>query len=144
MTKEKEEQLKSEHPHLFRYLKDRQKNLPIARGIECYDGWYDVIHAACITIKMAIQGNEEPHFTQVKEKFGALRIYADTSGLNESQRQAVWAALEMAEQFSTKVCEVCGSTTNVVMGSSSQSMWIKAMCNKCRENRTREIHNEEV
>lgn len=80
MKKELQEKLFETYPKIF-----RQKDLRscMARGIECSDGWYNLIEMACRSIQRYIDNNESHHpfaqveFAQVKEKFGSLTIYTE-------------------------------------------------------------------
>ena len=72
-----QENLFKDFPKLF-----KQKDLPKERtcmcwGIETPDEWYDIIYKLCLTIQNYIDWNEakQIEFTQVKEKFGSLRVY---------------------------------------------------------------------
>jgi len=81
MTKELQDKLYNDFPKLF-----RQKDLPkeesaMCWGIDCPDEWYDIIYKLCRTIQNYIDWNEQKQieFTQVKEKFGFLRVYYNNS-----------------------------------------------------------------
>ena len=107
------------YPSLF-VLKD-DKTEPIgAYGIECNDGWFDILDSLCFLIdqqeknvegnnQYRISQNQEPveyesfRFTQIKEKFGGLRVYY--YGGNEYTRGLVG----MAESWSYHTCEKCAA-----------------------------------
>lgn len=128
--------LYTKYPSLFS-LKDNV-NEPIGSyGIECSEGWYDIIDSLCFMIAQQernIEGNnkyrvskgEEPieyepfRFTQIKEKFGGLRVYY--YGGNEYIRGLVG----MAECWSYKSCEICGNK-----GQTTKQGWLKTICEKC-------------
>ena len=46
-------------------------------GVDCPDEWFDVLYKACELIQVYCDSNkvEQIEFTQVKEKFGHLRMY---------------------------------------------------------------------
>ena len=46
---------------------------------------------------------EHPQFTQIKEKFGTLRVYG--FNINEEQQEII----DKYERLSAKTCEVCGA-----------------------------------
>ncbi len=122
-------------------LKDN-KTEPIGDyGIECGDGWFDILSSLCFMIvqeeqniegrnKYLISQNKEPQpyepfrFTQIKEKFGGLRAYY--YGGNDYIRGMV----RMAECWSYKTCERCGEK-----GSVDKRGWILTLCDKCKENK---------
>ena len=77
MKQELEQKLYNDFPKLF-----RQKDLPITEsamgwGIDTPDEWFDVIYKACQLIQDYCNSddNKQIEFTQVKEKFGQLRMY---------------------------------------------------------------------
>jgi len=76
MKQELEQKLYNDFPKLF-----RQKDLPITEsamgwGIDTPDEWFDVIYKACNLIQGHCDSIEEQiEFTQIKEKFGLLRMY---------------------------------------------------------------------
>jgi hypothetical protein len=134
--------LQENYPSLFS-LKDN-KNEPLgAYGIECDDGWYEIISSLCFMIdqqernikgnnKYRISKNQEPiayesfRFTQIKEKFGGLRIYY--YGGNEYVR----GLIGMAESWSYQTCEKCGDK-----GKIDKKGWIRVLCNKCNNHETK-------
>ncbi len=62
---------------------------------------------------------------QVKEKFGALRIYLDYElGVDADAAEVL---LEAAEAESLRTCEFCGAP-----GRPTSSGWIKTTCDGCR------------
>jgi hypothetical protein len=62
-------------------------------------------------------------FTQVKEKFGSLRVYY--SGGDNYIDDLIY----FAEDLTTEVCAVCGSNQNV----ESTNGWITFLCKNCFE-----------
>lgn len=120
----------------FFSLKDNT-NEPISYGIECGDGWFEILSSLCFMIaqhEKNIEGNNkylsskneqlieyEPfRFTQIKEKFGGLRVYC--YGGDEYIR----GLIGMAECWSYKTCEICGEK-----GISQKNGWIMVLCQKC-------------
>ena len=64
------------------------------------------------------------HFTQIKEKFAALRVY---SVGGDAYCEGIMA---MAEAISRKTCEGCG-----LPGQPTKSAWIKTLCKECTSER---------
>lgn len=102
---------------------------------EVHDGWYTLIEELCRLIQLHIdRSNVTPTFiegftpnpinqviaTQIKEKFGGLRFYYD--GGND----AIAAAVELTENLSYRICELCGSP-----GTQNTTGWIKTRCPTC-------------
>lgn len=129
-------ELYEKYPNLF--VNKDNKNEPIGcYGIECNDGWKEILSSLCFMIaqherniegnnKYLISQNREPaeyepvKFTQIKEKFGGLTIYYD--GGNEYVR----GLIGMAGCWSYNTCEKCGEK-----GSKRGKGWITVLCDKC-------------
>lgn len=137
MTPEKDKQLCEKYPELFRDRNDKGSREPIAWGIECDDGWYDLISVLCNCIQNEMNNftTNKPQdevealaikVTQIKEKFGGLRFY--TTGGNDR----VHGMITMAESMSYKICEVCGQP-----GNTRNTGWIKVMCDPCVKDRNK-------
>jgi len=139
MTPELEQELYDKFPDLFSN-KDKGPQIScMAFGIECNDGWYDLIRSICWKIKQHERNIDDrkkynPEYTtnyvsvkfdQIKEKFGGLRIYY--SGGDDY----VSGLISLADEMSYKICEVCGNK-----GQPNKGGWIRTLCEKCKhENR---------
>ena len=75
------------------------------RGIECGGGWYGLIEELLTGIDhhCAAFGCTPPAVTQIKEKFGLLRVYTTRSD------DPIRAVVSAAEQRSATCCERCGA-----------------------------------
>jgi nitrogenase molybdenum-iron protein alpha/beta subunit len=100
----------------------------MAFGFECGDGWFRLIDqlSSDITAIDKRDGTETIAF-QVKEKYGGLRFYI------EGGSDAVFDAIDKAEELSLKTCEVCGEP-----GKQRGKGWIYTMCDKCWEKDEKE------
>lgn len=67
--------------------------------------------------------------TQVKEKFGELRFYADN--LTED----MWKLVDDAEFKSRRTCEDCGVYDTKLIRRAADKGWIRALCESCREGK---------
>ena len=94
MKKESFQVLRDKYPQQFEHLK----------RIECGDGWYDLIDNLCSTIQSHLDRNKEIKFCwlQIKEKFSALRAYA------EGGDDYISGVRDMAEAMSCHICEYSG------------------------------------
>jgi hypothetical protein len=99
-------------------------------GFDCGRGWLPLIDKFCQELEKLLEGKYpgyktgKPSFeiTQIKEKYGSLRIY--TNFTNDD----IEALIEKYEALSLKTCEECGekgSPRNIIKG------WIRTLCNKC-------------
>jgi len=139
MKQELQQQLYDKYPELFSNKDKSIMESCMGWGIECGDGWYDILSSLCWMIKQQednIRSQTEykqqkdatytsdyypVKFDQIKEKFGGLRVYF-TGG--DSYIQGL---VSMAESFSYKICEVCGER-----GKPNKGGWISTLCDKCR------------
>jgi hypothetical protein len=93
-------------------------------GIEVGDGWYQIIYDMCTKIKK-LNPPESFRFSQVKEKFGSLRIYCI------GDDEEIYKVIMEVENASDHICEDCGSTEGVRQTGS----WIRTLCQKCWDKR---------
>lgn len=120
MSPELEKKLVEKYPGLF-----RDKDLPPTQSLMCFgcehdDGWYDIVEAMCGLISRHLEGttNEHPYrFTQIKEKFGGLRVYG-TGG-----DDYIHGVVDMAESMSYKTCEVTGQPGRL----HHRGIWLKTL-----------------
>lgn len=99
-------------------------------GFEIGDGWIPIMRELCEKIQVIIDNNPEYddfRFTQVKEKWGGLRVYCnyDPKEIDDLIDEAV------AKAYVT--CEVCGEK-----GSLREDLsWIVTLCDKHYEDSKR-------
>lgn len=127
MKPELEKKLYDKYPQLF-----GQKDLPMTQtcmcwGIECGDGWYDLLDDMCGKIMEHINSTDEKgigeiSFVQVKEKWGGLRVYVNFAD------DEIYNIINEAEAKSESTCEACGKP-----GTLSEEGWITCLCKECRE-----------
>jgi hypothetical protein len=92
---------------------------------ECGDGWYNLLDTLCKCIQDHLDRGRGDIPTaqvvadQVKEKFGELRFYV-TGGDHTTE-----GMIDMAEEMSRHICEVCGDRGEVRSGS-----WIRTLCDE--------------
>lgn len=71
--------------------------------------------------------------SQIKEKFGSLRIYyhitIDGTGITEAMANRIAGAIHLTEELSTTVCEVCGDIGHPC----SNKGWLKTLCPDCAQ-----------
>jgi hypothetical protein len=63
MTPELEDRLRDRYPQLLRDLRGDPTETALARGIECEDGWYDLIDRLLAAITAALERHPNPGFT---------------------------------------------------------------------------------
>lgn len=107
------------------------------------NGWYDLIHTACQNIHdYSTKYNLGTKMTQIKEKFGQLRLYYHTDLLLRFQEQCddpvnVCAHIEAIdkicfrhEQESIFICEECGLEAKQTFRKKDGGR-IQTLCNNC-------------
>lgn len=137
MKSELENKLFNDYSMLFDNRHKSPAESCMAFGIECGDGWYELIRSICSIIsnretnvkaRLKYEGKDENQcisvrFDQIKEKFGGLRVYY--SGGDDYIR----GAISMAEEMSYKICEICGNK-----GFPNKKGWISTLCDSCRKS----------
>jgi hypothetical protein len=141
MDAELENKLYEKYPQLFSNRTKSPMESCMSFGIECNNGWYELLSSICWRIsqhektiestKRIFEDKPEQikeeleyypvKFDQIKEKFGGLRVYF-TGG-----DDYVEGVIGMAEEYSYKVCEVCGNS-----GKPNKGGWITTLCDSCR------------
>ena len=93
-------------------------------------GWSDILANAFKRIAVAFDkaGADFSEFSvsQIKEKFGALRIYV--GALDADIADKVYKIIDDAEVESERTCEWCGSP-----GKARGGGWIKTLCDNCNK-----------
>lgn len=126
MTPEKEKYFYDTYPNLF-----ADRNLPMTQtcmcwGIDCGDGWFDIIDELCRKIQYRIEQEgygDGVKVTQVKEKYGTLRFYLN------GEDDEMYEYICEAEKKSAQTCEICGS--DAVLDDSK--FWYTTICEKCKK-----------
>jgi len=118
MREELQNKLYEKYPDLF-----KQKDLDMRQTCMCWgictgDGWYDLLDRMCEELQRLDVGLT---FTQIKEKFGTLRVYCN--GYNDDVNKIIGKACRL----SAKTCETCGSMENVTQSTG----WIITLCKPC-------------
>lgn len=126
MKKELQEKIINDFPKLF----ETGRKFYFETG----DGWYDLIYTACKELQEWSDANTtQIILLQVKEKFGAIRIYYNVATSLLIDLAEMTAIIEKAEKLSTQTCEKCGSMENVER---TNFGWVKYLCSECRTKRS--------
>jgi hypothetical protein len=126
----KQARLKVYFPNLYRLLAEKTDSLPQPIqlfGIECRNGWYDLIYNLSAVLEryiLTLPEASRQHFyaSQVKEKWGSLSYY--TSLYCENQQ--VIEAFAEAGEASKVTCEVCGEKGEL----HGDLLWKQTLCDK--------------
>ena len=122
MTPELQKQLEAKYPVSF----SRKTTCIEQRGIECDDGWYDVLDRMFSKIEPLISNlnqrdlHDRFDIAQIKEKFGRLTIYlrSDVPGVEDAVKEAYEEA--------SSICESCGGKGSIRPGG-----WLRTACERC-------------
>jgi hypothetical protein len=101
--------------------------------IECYSGWNSLIEPLVEYVEKYNENKAEDEkivITQIKEKFGGLRFYANN--ITDELRDKI----AEAESDSYNVCEFCGTRKNV----GHTSDWIITCCKDCAKKYVEKKH----
>lgn len=126
-------QLFDECPLIYRKKDDGAETIVLRRGVECGDGWFQLIHQLSLGIESIAQRMQRenvpismiPHVSQVKEKFGGLRVYLDKSAAGVDE------VVDVARQRAAKTCELCGQLGKKRI---TKSEWVMVLCDNCVES----------
>ncbi len=136
MNKTLDNYLCESYPRIFIERELPTSESCMGRGFECGNGWFPIINSLCNHIqghidlhnRFAETWKEEkiPQFvaTQVKEKFGALRIY------HRGGDKYCEGMVDMAASWSWSTCEICGDGGKRLVGHTN-SGWIASLCQRC-------------
>jgi hypothetical protein len=103
------------------------------------DGWYDIIWNALEKIERISKDTVEIKISQIKEKFGGLRMYYNNdnieilpyyirTNIDEDLKKII---LE-AERKSSETCEICSKDDNITTTCAYRRM--RTLCGECRSN----------
>lgn len=122
MSPNLEQKLYEDFPTLFANRTERHS--PMVFGCEIGDGWHGILRAACrcIGLHEEHKGTSSFRFTQVKEKYGTLRLY------HYGGDAYCEGVVDMAEAMSAITCERCGRPGKATVGG-----WITTLCDSCCE-----------
>ena len=134
MSPEKSKQLIEIYPELFD--RDNIRNLVTMFGIECGDGWFELLKDCLTEIKAELDKNPYTideffdgfKIDQIKEKYGTLRLYITphTDEISE--------IIEKAELRSEVTCESCGATGKL-RGGVVGDYWMRTSCQACENKK---------
>jgi ribosomal protein L37AE/L43A len=112
------------YPELFVGKDKPIKQSLIPLGLDCDDGWYDLIDKLCSDIYAYCEktGEEIPEATQVKEKYAGLRFYT------HGTRKEIHDLIRKAEEESESICEECGKPSKI---RKTKSGWYYNRCDEC-------------
>lgn len=161
MTKELEKKLEEAFPFMRKGKTLKQQraenyvdDLYSAFGVECQDGWYDLIYELCEEIMKAY--TDEGRLVdlvvdQIKEKYGTLRFYYHFGGQSETIQSLdvmgvggirimsksapfedkIASIVAKYEEKSAHICEDCGSpgVLRPDLG------WVLTLCDACYEQK---------
>jgi hypothetical protein len=92
------------------------------------EGWQELVETAVGRIAAALAGAPSARITivQIKEKFGAIRLYYHDQGLSAATAARVEEAVDLAEARSACTCEVCGRPGRMF----NKQGWIATRCDR--------------
>lgn len=125
MSSDLEKILVELYPGLFKQYGGKPSETCMAWGIAVGDGWYPIVSGLCNGLeKIRRKTGRDIQFSQIKQKWGLLRVYLDNS-CDEAER-----LVEAAESESSKWCEDCGCA-----GKTGTEGYIRTVCEECENGR---------
>jgi hypothetical protein len=108
---------------MYKQLIKKYKKLLKHCAFDNNEGWNPLLNILFSQLQFDIDNNKQPQieFSQIKEKFGSLRIY--TNGHNDYQD----GMITLAERLSETICMQCGSNKDV----KQTNGWIVTLCPDC-------------
>ena len=137
MKPELQRKLAGKYPDLFvEWKRDLDTRNPISqRGIECEDGWYDILDRMSKEIQsFCDETKTELWYAQIKEKFAELRVYYDFKDLHnvsEENKERLSKIIRKYVEESNVTCEDCGSKDKDV--EKRKGGWVRTLCTSCYE-----------
>lgn len=114
------------------------KNDPMFWGLEIGPGWYPLLWSLCEDLEVIVKPyNVKFSFTQVKEKYGGLRAYHESSLCeNKVVFNLIEDIVDKYEEMSYHVCDATGRTYKyrIVSGSWHYACCFEAFVQKWGEN----------
>ena len=123
-----QEKLYKKYPKLFVQHNKSMSETCMCWGIAVGIGWFPIIEMLCESLQTYSDTHSDRpqvEFTQIKEKYGLLRIYK--IGGDEYTDNLI----NTTEDLSGKICEYCGSVINVT----TTGEYILTLCKTCRNKR---------
>ena len=111
MKKELQDKLFKKYPKIFRRRTFLIGRFYMRWGIECGDGWYNLINKLCKKIQEYCNKDNtfQAKAIRVKEQFRGLRFYIDGGD------DYIYDLINNAENESYKICEDCGAPINITV-----------------------------
>jgi len=125
MKEELELKLVEKFPKFLKDYKGDPKESRLAFGVECGNGWYNIIHDCFTQLEAMCKFDKslKINIQQIKEKFGTIRIYASVDCDKDITRSIVYALITHTETLSEDVCEVAGDYGSLC----KRGMWYKTL-----------------
>ena len=92
------------HPQLFQHRHADPQSCAMGWGLQCGDGWFDLIDILCESLQQETEHGDAPQAVAmlVKQKWGRLRFSVESA----TERQQ--AMIDLSEALSARLCEQCG------------------------------------
>lgn len=97
-------------------------------GLECGEGWHSLIKE---THEKLLYLDINYTIVQIKEKYGTLRYYFDSSSHNPIKTAIMHDVVRVAEDRSARTCEQCGAPAET----RAEKHWYFTWCDNCYEEK---------
>lgn len=153
MTPELDKKLVEKYPEIFRDRYKSPQETCLSFGLECGDGWYNLIDMTCFSIQSHLKCNEDNRKSILKwnanvedpdyewlhlvprelrevpeevEPVVAIQIKEKLGSLRfyyNGGDEYIRGVVDLAENMSYRLCEVCGAP-----GERNKEGWLKTLC----------------
>ena len=136
MKEELELKLVEKYPNILKDYRGDCKKTCMAWGMECGDGWYDLLDKLLNKLDyISKTSGTQVVAAQIKEKYGTLRFYYDTTvttdlNLDDVIEDIISDVVSAAERKTETTCEVCGER-----GVFYNDGWCKVRCDEHKDNK---------
>ncbi len=81
---------------------------------ECNSGWEGLLREVFDVVKAHVADPASFSLSQIKEKFGGLRIYYGLDSASDEAHEAIQKAVDAAEEKSYRTCELKGKPGKLI------------------------------
>ena len=133
-----EKKIYTRFPAFFSYANLKDKSKPMFWGLEIGPGWFPLLWSLCEDLEVIVKPyNIDFKFEQIKEKYGGLRAYHESSlSDNKMAFNLIEDIVDRYEEWSYHICDETGRyyKQRIISGSWHYACCLEAFIKKHGEN----------